>query len=241
MKIGNGSFLLGDCFDHFASLPAGSVDMVLCDLPYGTTRNAWDSVLPLDDLWREIWRVCAPGAAVVLTASQPFTSVLGASALEHLRYAWVWDKSTATGHLNAKRQPMKRHEDILIFCRQAPPYYPQGLEDFGRVVRRGGNGGNFGKSGTENLQEKTGYPRSILEFKPDPNRFHPTQKPVALFEYLVCTYSVPGNLVLDMTAGSGTTAIAAQSMGRRWVCVERDEDYYWQAVARCVDAGMGAA
>lgn len=232
MDIRNGRFLLGDCFEQMATLPDISVDMVLCDLPYGTTRNKWDSVLPLDRLWAEIWRVCSSGAAVALTASQPFTSVLGVTAAEHLRYAWVWDKGTATGHLNAKRQPMKRHEDILIFCRRAPPYYPQGLADFGRVVRRGGNGTNFGKSGTENLQEKTGYPRSILEFKPDPNRFHPTQKPVELFEYLIRTYTEPGAVVLDMTAGSGTTAIAAERAGRRWVCIERDESYYWQAVAR---------
>lgn len=230
MQIRNGSFLNGDCLEILPTLPAGSVDMVLCDLPYGTTRNAWDSVVPLEPLWQEIWRLCS--GAVVLTAPQPFTSALGASQLTALRYAWVWDKLNATGHLNAKRQPMKRHEDILIFSQFAPPYKPQGLEAYGKTTRRGGNGSNFGTSGIENEQEFTNYPRSILSFKPDGRRFHPTQKPVGLFEYLIRTYSEPGAVVLDMTAGSGTSAIAAERAGRRWICIERDETYYWSAVAR---------
>lgn len=249
MIIGNGLFLLGDCFDHFASLPAGSVDMVLCDLPYGTTRNAWDSILPLDDLWREIWRVSAPSAAVVLTATQPFSSALVMSCPERFRYEWIWQKSKVTGVLNAKRQPLRQHEAVLIFSKETPPYYPQGLieiskrRDIGK--RRNGLGSeNYGSlSATHDgnyEQTATGYPRSVLSIASEGKTWHPTQKPVALFEYLVRTYSQPGNLVLDMTAGSGTTAIAAENEGRRWVCVERDEGYYWQAVARCVDAGMMA-
>lgn len=235
MQIRNGHFFLGDCFDHMRTLADGSVDLVLCDLPYGTTQNPWDSVLPLDALWREYWRVCRPGAAVVLTASQPFTSVLGASQIAALRYEWVWQKTTATGHLNAKRQPMKKHEVVLVFCRSAPPYYPQGLVPHNKVVRRGSNGANFGTSGTSNFQEWTNYPRSIVEFALDGDGFHPTQKPVALFEYLIRTYSQPGQLVLDNTAGSGTTAIAAEAAGRPWICIEKDPDYYWQAIARLID------
>lgn len=232
MRIGNGDFRLGDCFERMSELPDASVDLVLCDLPYGTTQNKWDSVLPLDLMWLEYWRVCKPSAAVVLTCGQPFTSVLGASAVEMLRYSWVWEKGNATGHLNAKRQPMRLHEDILVFCRTSPPYLPQGVEECDKIVRRGHNGSNFGKSGSENRQTQTNYPRSILRFPADPKGFHPTQKPVALFEYLIRTYTNPGDLVLDNTAGSGTTAIAAENTGRRWLCIERDPDYYTKAVER---------
>lgn len=229
MRIGRGEFFNGDCFDVMAKLPSGSVDMVLCDLPYGTTQNKWDSVLPLDKLWREYWRLCR--GAVVLTASQPFTSSVTTSAVVHFKHAWVWEKNTATGHLNAKRMPMKLHEDILVFAKAEAVYNPQGLEPLGKITRRGGNGGNFGKSGTSNFQEWTNYPRSILRF-PVEKGFHPTQKPVALFEYLIRTYTNEGDLVLDNTAGSGTTAIAAENAGRRWVCIERDPEYYAKAVER---------
>ncbi len=232
MRIGNGDFRLGDCFDRMAELPDASVDMVLCDLPYGTTQNKWDSVLPLDRLWTEYWRLCKPSAAVVLTAAQPFTSILGASAVEALRYSWVWEKGNATGHLNAKRQPMRLHEDVLVFCRTSPQYFPQGVEDCDKVTRRGHNGTNFGKSGSENHQTQTNYPRSIIRIPTDAKGFHPTQKPVALFEYLIRTYTNPGDLVLDNTAGSGTTAIAAENAGRRWVCIERDPSYATKAMAR---------
>jgi site-specific DNA-methyltransferase (adenine-specific) len=232
MRIGNGTFLEGDCFEHMAGLADGSVDMVLCDLPYGTTQNKWDSVLPLDRLWADYWRVCKLGGAVVLTCGQPFTSVLGASAIKNLRYSWVWEKGNSTGHLNAKRQPMRLHEDVIVFCRTSPPYNPQGVVDCDKITRRGHNGTNFGKSGSENRQTQTNYPRSIIRIPTDPKGFHPTQKPVALFEYLIRTYTNPGDLVLDNCAGSGTTAIAAENCGRRWVCIEKDPDYYARAVER---------
>lgn len=125
MDIRNGQFLLGDCFEQMAAIPDGSVDMVLCDLPYGTTQNKWDSVLPLDRLWAEYWRVCKPNAAVVLTAQTPFDKVLGVSQLAALKYEWVWHKPAASGHLNANRAPLKAHENALVFAKSQPTYNPQ--------------------------------------------------------------------------------------------------------------------
>jgi site-specific DNA-methyltransferase (adenine-specific) len=228
MKIGNGEWLTGDCFDLMAKLPDASIDMVLCDLPYGTTQNKWDSVLPLDQLWAEYWRVCS--GAVVLTAAQPFTSALVMSQPDKFKYDWSWGKSAATGHLNAKRQPMRNHEDVLVFG--SPIYRPQGLQPHGKITRRGSNGSNFGESGTENYQEFTNYPRTRIEFPHEGRAVHPTQKPVALFEYLIRTYTNEGDTVLDNTAGSGTTAIAAENAGRKWICIERDEGYSVKAIER---------
>lgn len=248
MQIRNGRFLLGDCFDQMATLADGSVDMVLCDLPYGTTACAWDSVIPLDALWAEIWRLVRDRSAVVLTAAQPFTSGLVMSAPRQFAYTWVWDKRSVTGFANAKKQPLRHLEDVAVFYQHAPSYFPQGLRpakikrrnsaaDGGATVKGAhlSNGrGALRTAGLERTQEFTNYPRQLLEF-PREKGFHPTQKPVALFEYLIRTYTEPGAVVLDMTAGSGTTAIAAERSGRRWVCIERDEEYYWQAVARVVD------
>lgn len=216
--------IFGDCFDAMALLPDASIDMVLCDLPYGTTQNKWDSVLPLDRLWAEYWRVTKQNAAIVLTAAQPFSSILVVSNLKGFRYDWSWGKSAATGHLNAKRQPMRNHEDILIFGN--PNYRPQGLQPHGKTVRRGSNGSNFGVSGTENFQEFTNYPRTRLDFPHEGKSFHPTQKPVALFEYLIRTYTDEGAVVLDNTAGSGTTAVAAHRSGRDAIVIERDPVYF---------------
>lgn len=236
MRLGAGEFWNGDCLEMMADIPSGSVDMVLCDLPYGTTQNKWDSVLPLDRLWAEYWRVCKPNAAVVLTAAQPFTSVLTVSALKDYKYEWIWRKTNATGHLNARKQPMREHEAVLVFSRGTPPYNAQGLTPYNKVTRRSHKGSaNYGKFAAENFQEWTNWPKTILPFGYDSAKRHPTQKPVALFEYLIRTYANPGDLVLDNTAGSGTTAIAAENALCRWLCIERDPDYYAMAVARIWD------
>ena len=224
----------GDCLELMRELQTASVDLILCDLPYGTTRNKWDSVLPFADLWREHGRVCS--GAIVLTASQPFSSSLLMSMPDWFRYAWVWEKSSATGHLNAKRMPMKLHEDVLVFSKAPPPYSPQGLVPFNKVTRRGGNGSNFGESGTQNFQEFTNYPRSILRFANDPKPVHPTQKPVALMEYLVRTYTNEGDTVLDNCMGSGTTGVACARSGRKFIGMEMDEKYFEIAKSRIEEA-----
>lgn len=222
----------GDCLELMRSLPDASVDLILCDMPYGTTQCKWDSVIDLAAMWRELDRVCKPNAAIVMTAAQPFSSILGASNIINLRYSWVWEKSAATGHLNAKRMPMKNHEDVLVFYKRQPTYNPQGIQTFGKVTRRGGNGGCYGKSGVENLQQFTNYPRTIQRFASEGKTVHPTQKPVALMEYLIRTYTNEGDLVLDNCMGSGTTGVACVNTGRNFIGIEMDEGYFQVAMDR---------
>ena len=232
----------GDCLAVMGYLQieygARFADMVLCDPPYGTTRNKWDAVVSLEKMWPRTWACSGPGAAVVFTAAQPFTSTLGASQIDYLRYSWVWEKSAATGHLNAKRMPMKNHEDVLIFYQEPPTYNPQGVAACNKVTRRGGNGGCYGASGKENVQDLTNYPRTIVAFRSEGRTVHPTQKPVALFAYLIQTYTNPGEVVLDFCAGSGTTAVAAEETGRRWVCIEKEEKYC-ELIAKRQEARKG--
>lgn len=230
--------LHGDCLELMAGIPDASVDLILCDLPYGTTQNKWDSIIPLDALWSEYRRICR--GAIVLTASQPFTSALTMSRADWFRHAWVWEKSAATGHLNAKRMPMKLHEDVLVFSKAPATYNPQGLVPFNKVTKRGGNGGNFGVSGAENFQEFTNYPRSILRFPSDSKTVHPTQKPVALMEYLIRTYSNEGDTVMDNCMGSGTTGVACKNTGRRFIGIERDAEYFEIARKRIEGASLSA-
>ena len=214
----------GDCLELMKQIPDNSVDMILCDLPYGTTQNKWDSVIPFDQLWAEYRRICT--GAIVLTSSQPFTSLMVVSNLVDFKYSWVWEKSSATGHLNAKRMPMKLHEDINVFCKGPSPYNPQDLKPFNKIVRRGSNGSNFGESGNENFQEFTNYPRSILRYQTDPKTVHPTQKPVALMEYLIRTYTHEGMTILDNCMGSGTTGVACANTRRKFIGIEMDEKYF---------------
>jgi site-specific DNA-methyltransferase (adenine-specific) len=224
----------GDCLEVMRDIPSGSVDMVLCDLPYGTTQNKWDTIVPLDELWGQYKRVCC--GAVVLTATQPFTSTLVTSNIDWYRYELVWEKTSVTGHLNAHRRPMRTHEDILVFSKNAPPYYPQGLVPYNKIEKRGHNGSNFGKSGSENYQEYTNYPRSIVRIANDAKPVHPTQKPVALMEYLIRTYTNEGATVLDSTMGSGTTGVACMSTGRKFIGIEKDAKYFDIACSRIEEA-----
>jgi site-specific DNA-methyltransferase (adenine-specific) len=238
MQVGNGEFWLGDCLELMREIPDGSVDMVLCDLPYGTTQNKWDSVIPFEPLWEQYWRVCKPNAAVVLTAAQPFTSALVMSQVGGFKYSFVWDKKNSTGFLNAKKQPLRRTEDVLVFYRSQPTYNPEMRK--GKMRTKGGYnkfGGsdNYGCFEDRKSTNDDYYPTNVVEIANPRDGLHPTQKPVALFEYLIRTYTNEGEHVLDNTAGSGTTAIAAENTGRRWTCIERDEDYYIKAVARVLD------
>lgn len=239
MNIGNGKFWNGDCLELMADIPDGSVDMILCDLPYGTTACKWDTVIPFEPLWEHYWRVAKPNAAIVLTASQPFTSALIGSQIERFKYCWVWDKKIPSGMSYARFQPMRQHEDVLVFCKGRTPYNAQMIKRDAPIT-----GGGMSKGETTNNQNlvalKKTYdfknPTTILKFdKVRKSSAHPTQKPVALFEYLIKTYTNPGETVLDNCAGSGTTAIAAERTGRRWLCIERDMDYYEKACERVKD------
>lgn len=233
--IGNGQFWRGDCLELMRQIPDASVDMILCDLPYGTTACKWDTVIPFEPLWAQYWRIAKPNAAIVLTASQPFTSALVMSQIERFKYEWIWEKGKASGHLNAKKQPLKAHESVCIFG--SPSYFPQGTEEknfnSSRPAKGKQKGEVYGKQVNEYRNEKIGnYPRSVQKFSGEHKPFHPTQKPVDLFAYLIRTYTQPGQLVLDNCAGSGTTAIAAEREGRKWLCIEQDENYYNAACGR---------
>lgn len=233
-QIGNGEFWLGDCLDRMSDIPDGSVDMILCDLPYGTTACKWDRVIPFEPLWAHYWRVCKPNAAVVLTASQPFTSALVMSQVNRFKYCWTWDKIRPTGHLVAKKRPMQQTEDICIFGKGKVNYYPVMTERLKPIKGKEGVRSEImgGKSTGYEATYTHKYPITHITFKRDKDGRHPTQKPVALFEYLIRTYTNEGDLVLDNCAGSGTTAVAAERTGRRWLCIEKEPEYYYPAVGR---------
>ncbi len=224
-----------DCLEGMKRIPDKSVDMILADLPYGTTRNKWDSIIPLEPLWEQYERVIKDNGAIVLTAQTPFDKVLGTSNLKLLKYEWIWEKNKATGHLNAKKMPMKAHENVLVFYKKLPCYNPQGLieKDIPTVNKgdrgkktQGAGGTNYGVSNKDAIQTHTGYPRDILYFPVDMKPIHPTQKPTTLFEYLIKTYTNENETVLDNCMGSGTTAIAAINTNRSFIGFEMDENYH---------------
>lgn len=231
----------GDCLEMMKLIPDGSVDMVLCDLPYGTTQNKWDAVIPFDKLWPEYWRVLKPNGTVVLTAQAPFDKAMGASQLQYLKYEWIWEKFQGTGHLNAKKQPMKCHENVLIFYREQCLYNPQMTEGKPYTQASGRASDNYGSQKsvvTESKGER--YPRSVLKIAHDKDvKVHPTQKPVALMEYLIRTYTNEGDTVLDNTMGSGTTGVAAANTDRKFIGIERDDKYFAIAQKRIEDAMYG--
>lgn len=223
----------GDCLELMPWIADASVDMVLCDLPYGTTQNKWDAVIPFDPLWAEYRRVVRKGGAIVLTATQPFSSVLVASNLKDFKYEWIWVKSKITGVLNAKKMPVRKHEQVLVFSTAPTKYNAQGLVAKETVTKQGGNSDNYGgRSSADYVQEWTNWPRDVLEIASEGSTVHPTQKPVALMEYLIRTYTNPGDTVLDNTMGSGTTGVAAVNTGRHFIGIERDPAYFDIASAR---------
>ncbi|MGL5968476.1 MAG: DNA-methyltransferase [Kluyvera sp.] len=222
----------GDCLDIMADIPDQSIDLILCDLPYGTTQNKWDTVIPFGDLWSAYHRIC--NGAIVLTAAQPFTSALVMSNISNFRYQWVWKKSKPTGHLNAKKQPLRNTEDVLVFYSKQPVYNPQGTKPTDVVVSRT-NRGNYGACSKTTRQTITGYPTTVLEFATE-NGVHPTQKPVPLMEYLINTYTNESGIVLDNCMGSGTTGVACANTGRNFIGIEREKEYYHIARKRIAKA-----
>ena len=218
-----------DCLEGMNRIEDKSIDMILCDLPYGITCNKWDSVIPLDKLWNHYNRIIKDNGAIVLTAQTPFDKLLGYSNLKMLRYEMIWVKNISTGHLNANRMPMKVHENILIFYKKLPTYNPQMTigEPYTRKRKPiNDNGSNYGKiKRIDTVNNGTRFPKSVLYFDREIG-LHPTQKPVKLFEYLIKTYTNEGDIVLDNCMGSGTTAIACINTNRNYIGFELDKGYY---------------
>lgn len=220
----------GDCLDVLPEIPNSSVDMVLCDLPYGNTQNKWDSVIDLKRLWAEYWRVLKPNGAAVLTGQGVFTAQLILSAEKYFKYKLVWEKSKPTNFLNAKKQPLRKHEDICVFYRKQPTYHPQMGEGtpYNKGLRKAQLSGSYGTFNPVEVKSSgSRYPTDVIYFKTAESEgrvFHPTQKPVELGRYLVRTYTSPGDVVLDNTSGSGSFPLAAALEGRRFISIENNRD-----------------
>jgi len=233
----------GDCLELLLSIPDSSVDMVLADLPYGTTACKWDCVFDLERLWEHYKRICTPEAAIVLTASQPFTTRLISSNLPMFKYSWVWEKEKGSMPMQAPYQPIKVHEDIVVFSKKAcsyskkgsMSYYPQKTKGrpYKATQRKKGNYTFHTDPSGHTFKDNPGerYPRSVVQFKTE-SGLHGTQKPATLMEYLVKTYTTPGQLVLDNCMGSGTTGVACVKSGRRFIGMELDEGIFNTAKAR---------
>lgn len=233
----------GDCLDVMPGIASGSVDMILTDLPYGTTGHKWDAVIDLARLWSEYDRVCKPNGAVLLFAQCPFDKVLGESNLANLRYEWVWEKNRPTGFPNARRMPLKLTENILCFYRSLPTYNPQGIREVARPKKRSAMTKKTAQFTGGSMPDYTptheNFPTNLLPF-PYERGYHPTQKPVPLLQYLIETYTNPGEVVLDSAMGSGSTMVAAMESGRRGIGIELDPKYFAMAVRRISEhQGLG--
>lgn len=242
MSVGKKEILLGDCLELMKDIPSGSIDMILCDLPYGTTQNKWDVIIPLDKLWEQYERIIKHNGMICLTSAEPFTSTLITSNKKLFKYDLIWDKKLSSGFLNAKRMPLRRHEQILCFYKKLPTYNPK-MVTRGKVRKKGittdtgKHTSNYGKFENSVVENNEYYPTSIIEIS-NANRkdkLHPTEKPLELFEYLIETYSNENDIVLDNTAGSGTTAIACLNTNRQFIVMEKEESYYNIILKRVAD------
>lgn len=238
----------GDCLDIMQDLPARSIDMVMTDPPYGTTQCKWDSVIPLAPMWEQLKRVIKPNGAIAIFGAEPFSSTLRCSNIKNYKYDWVWQKDKATNHLNAKRMPMRRNENISVFYSGQCTYIPQLSEKDPKNIRppttKRKQAENYGKMTAESKREipnNMSYPNETLQFRgcfgDKGKSLHPTQKPVTLMEYLIKTYTHEGETVLDFAMGSGTTGVACRNLNRKFVGIELDDNYFEMAcdrvVARC--------
>jgi DNA modification methylase len=232
----------GDCLDRMREIQNGSVDMILADPPYGTTACKWDSVIPLEPMWAQLKRLIKPNGAIVLHGSQPFTSALIMSNIKMFKYCWIWEKSQAVGHLNAWRQPLRCHEEITVFYYTQVTYNPEIIDKDPKNIRplstRTKKSDCYGnhKLDVHKCPPNKSMPKSILRFENAQKTLHPTQKPVALAEYLIKTYTEKGETVLDFTMGSGTTGVAAMNTGRKFIGIELDKDYFKIAENRILAA-----
>jgi site-specific DNA-methyltransferase (adenine-specific) len=238
----------GDALEYMQSLEPGSINAIITDLPYGTTACAWDSIIPFAPMWQAVKRVLMPRGVFVTTASQPFTSKLVMSNLEWFKYEWIWEKDKATGHLDAERRPLRKHENILVFSENGHQYNPQIKRKPPENIRPQSNGGKhttvygeYKDNIPRNIPLNMTYPQSIIKInKANIGEWglHPTQKPVALYKYLILTYTNPGDTVLDFCFGSGTTAVACVETGRNFVGSESNADYFAIASKRIHDAQL---
>jgi len=237
----------GDCLDEMKNIPDGSVDLILTDPPYGTTTVKWDSVIPFEPMWEQIYRVLKPNKAVVLFSSQPFTTKLINSNFDDFKYCWVWEKTKAGNFNQAPNAPLKKHEDICVFSNgvighksqttKRIPYNPQGVQSTDKFVQRNFRADPHGYQRENGIvkgytQTVTGYPSSVLHYGSVHNPPHPTQKPVELIEFLIKTYTDEDEVVLDFTMGSGTTGVAAKNTSRSFIGIELDKTYFDLATSR---------
>jgi len=222
--------LKGDCLELMKDIPDKSIDAIICDLPYGTTACKWDSIIPLNKLWEQYKRIIKPNGAIVLTACQPFTTKLINSNIEMFKYCWIWQKPQGVDPFMAKKRPLNNYEDICVFYKKQPTYNPQFTEGKPYKVERDKTPRNYEITDTvmkptTTVNDGFRYPTRILQFNQE-RGYHPTQKPVALFEYLIKTYTNEGELVLDNAMGSGTTGIACLNTNRRFIGIEKDDKYF---------------
>jgi DNA modification methylase len=217
------NLLHGDCLELMKSIPDKSIDMVLTDPPYGTTACKWDVVIPFEPMWEQLKRITKDNGAICLFGSEPFSSHLRLSNLKMFKYDWIVEKSKPTGHLNSKKRPMTGHDVISVF--NALNYYPQGLVKTNKKVKRTNNG-CYGECSKETILKETGYPRSNIKAIYDQKTIHPTQKPVTLLEYLIKTYTLENETVLDFTMGSGSTGVACKNLNRNFIGIEKDDKYF---------------
>lgn len=235
----------GDCLVEMKNIADKSIDMILCDLPYGTTACKWDAVIPFEPLWEQYRRIIKDNGAIVLTASQPFTSALVMSNIKMFKYEWIWEKNVPTGMILANRMPMKYHENICVFYDKQPTYNKQligrnwktqkTVKKITRRARPDEHGINKDLQEWKDFDGKKKNPSSVVNFDVVPRAtgtLHPTQKPVALFEYLIKTYTNEGDIVLDNCMGSGTTGVACKNLNRNFIGIELDEEYFKIAEAR---------
>ena len=240
----------GDCLERMNEIEDGSVDLILTDPPYGTTQCKWDSVIPLESMWEQLKRIIKPHKAIVLMSSQPFTTTLIASNMGWFKYEWVWNKTKAGNFIQAKNQPLKLHENAIVFSqgvvihkeqsKRRMPYYPQGVQEVNEKWHRPEvyeSEHNFKRPShkTERTIKQKGFPNTVLKYSSVHNPPHPTQKPVALMEYLIKTYTNEGETVLDFTMGSGTTGVACVNTNRNFIGIEKDPKYFQIAKDRIQD------
>lgn len=223
------TLLNGDCLDKLSSIPNQFIDLVLTDPPYGTTACKWDSAIPLEPMWAQLKRIIKPKGAIVLFSAQPFTSFLITSNPNMFKYEWVWKKEMGTGFLLAKKQPLRDHENVLVFYSKQCTYNPQFTGGKPYVCKQGGPSAcyeNDSDVAITTINKGRRYPKTVQLFKRDKNKIHPTQKPVALMEYMINTYTNKGETVLDFTMGSGTTGVACKNTDRNFIGIELDEEYF---------------